>query len=1035
MGIRSAKLFLAKILLIFLSKAKAFGIRNRGDNQFPIPYERQVCSRKRISTIELGVASIEADRNRNQVGNWQWPWNFRMAIKVHPRVRRVAGKSSADTERRSLPIRFGRETRFAIGILERAAAMPLGTRSKWVASLASHAIVLVAVAALSTMGQTAPLRRVEFREPSLVVYQIPPADAGKVTDGYFGVPLKIQFGTEWTEAWLDGTTDAVDLGNRVVLQLEPGAALDSLLNGRDLTLARTVKPNLFILQASDSQSAINAAEALAKESGVVASYPVTRRAYRKLNAYAPAPDDPEFGRQWHLENRGSSRNLDGPDLNVRAAWPAARGDGVLVAVADDGIQLDHPDLEARASGAHFNFYRGVRNGWPAASDANHATAVAGLIAAETGNNADVAGVAPGARMSSWVIFGTSFRGRDSIASDEQLMDMFQHEVNRVAVQNHSWGSTSTVQLGIDALSDSGINAAVTEGRDGKGVVIVRAGGNERENLTNSNDDGFASDPRVIAVSAMRKDGRAVSYSSPGACILVAAPSGDVIDTDDDGFPDEIDPDAPEVLTTDRTGRNGYNTDSGETGDVTGFSGTSASSPQIAGVTALILSANPSLTYRDVQQILIFSARHFDFDDPDARLNGAGFRVSHNVGFGVPDAAEAVRLAKNWPNRPPATTLSFTSTTRQEIPDDALRVVVSGADITQSLSSIRCLPSLGLHPDNPTAGLPIEFVGLANEPISRDLHGKGVFIERGGGLFSDKIERAARAGAAFAVIFNNTGSTSIPPLGGTTFVPIPAISIGRNDGEALRAFLADNPKTEARLQLTSAIYTFPVRGALVCEHVGVRLKTTHSRRSDLRVTLVSPSGTRSVLQSINADSSAGPRDWTYWSTQHFYESSVGEWRVEVSDERNTTFRLFGSSTPATGAVTFAQLILKGVAITDSDGDGLDDAWESRFFGGVALGPKDDPDEDGFNNAREHILGTDPRVAEIEFRIDLVELQSGFQRLSWPGREGDTYTVQSRSDSGTSFVDLGSVSGHSPVTEFVVPTPVLKPVFYRVRRQSN
>jgi len=48
-----------------------------------------------------------------------------------------------------------------------------------------------------------------------------------------------------------------------------------------------------------------------------------------------------------------------------------------------------------------------------------------------------------------------------------------------------------------------------------------------------------------------------------------------------------------------------------------------------------------LTCRDVQQILILSSRHFDLADPDLRTNGAGFRFSHNVGFGVPDAGRAV----------------------------------------------------------------------------------------------------------------------------------------------------------------------------------------------------------------------------------------------------------------------------------------------------------------------------------------------------------------------------------------------------------
>ena len=229
-------------------------------------------------------------------------------------------------------------------------------------------------------------------------------------------------------------------------------------------------------------------------------------------------------------------------------------------------------------------------------------------------------------------------------------------------------------------------------------------------------------------------------------------------------------------------------------------------------------------------------------------------------------------------------------------------------------------------------------------ITLDLHGKAALIQRGQSYFSDKVTRAAKAGAAFAIIYNNQGTNQLQAMGGTTFVPIPAVSIGRTDGETLRDFVAAHPETTARVQLTPAIYRLRIPDTLVREHVGLRLKTTHSQRADVRVTLVSPMGTRSVLQAINADTSAGPTDWTYWSTQHFFESSAGEWRLEVSDERNTTVRRFPTgTTAATGSVTYAELIIRGVPITDTDQDGLDDEWETKWFGNLSSGPTDDPDQ--------------------------------------------------------------------------------------------
>lgn len=834
----------------------------------------------------------------------------------------------------------------------------------------------------------------------------------------------------WTRACLAGAPHhCVELGHRIVLQVAPGTDLHPLLSAHGLTVARTIRTNLFILQAADSPSAIRAAEALADASGVTACYPVMRRPLCRHDAFAPAPNDAYFGEQWHLEDRGTNGNILGADLNVRAAWPWANGAGVQVAVADVGFQLDHPDLaRAAAGGWHWNFFLGTSNGSPYAADADHATCVAGLIAAESGNERGVAGVAPEARLSSWVIWGVSpTSGSEVFVTDEQLMDMFEHAMDRVAVQNHSWGNSGTSQLGLDALSDAGISNAVTLGRGGKGVVMVRAGGNERQSSVNVNDDGYANDPRGIAVAAVRRDGRACSFSTPGACLLVSAPSGDYLDVNSDGVPDREDPASPGVLTTDRTGDSGYTAGTDDRAGYAGFFGTSAASPEVAGVVALLLSVNTNLTYLDVQHLLVQSARHYDFADPDLRTNGAGLRFSHNQGFGVPDAGFAVQLARGWSNRPARQRVTLQSTAAQAIPDDALRVLCAGAGLSNALSSIRCLPSMGPHPDAPTATLPLVYVGQANEELAVDLHGKAALIQRGTSLFYEKIQRAARAGAAFAIIFNNTGTIAIQRMGMTDYVPIPAVSIGQSDGEALRDFIATHPATTARLQLTPAVYTLALTNTLTCEHVGVRLQTTHTNRSDVRITLVSPMGTRSVLQALNEDSSAGPEDWTYWSTQHFYESSAGTWRLEVSDEMATTI----NNVPATGSVTFAELIVDGVPITDTDRDGLDDGWERHWLGGLGYGPKDDPDGDGFNNAREQVVGTDPLKPNAALNLDFTQWKPGYWRLSWPANAGVNYSVLSGGGmGGQSWTPLMTVTGSWPVAEAVIPA-TNSARFFRVR----
>lgn len=895
-----------------------------------------------------------------------------------------------------------------------------------------HGLLLTAsLFLLSGSGKAETNRTVRFLEPNPTTYRLESAPrAAGPTLAPAAAPAPSP-AAEWIRASAtDDPENTVEMGSRVVLQIDPAGSLESLrdvLEALELSYSRTVSPGLFILQAPDSTRAIHAAEELAGTAGVVSSYPVMRRAWRRHGAYAPVPNDPYFGRQWHLDNRGPDRNRVGPDLNVRGAWPTTRGEGVIVGIGDDGVQTTHPDLSPRfTTGLNFNFFRGIASGTPPSDDANHGTSVAGLVAAVDNNGKGLSGIAPGAQLASWVLFGTAFGGFESFASDEQMLDMFQYASNRVAVQNHSWGNALISQLSIDPLASVGVGNAVTNGRNGLGVVIARAAGNSRARLVNANDDGFAADPRVIAVAAIRQDGRVCSYSSPGACILVGAPSGDSNPADGDG------PATDDVQTTDRTGDSGYNPGSTDAANYTGFDGTSASSPQIAGVAALIVGANTNLTFRDVQHLLALSSRHTHLEDPAMQTNGAGFRVSHNVGFGMPDAGVAVELARTWTNLPPPIRVRAESRQRRNIPEDSLRVGLAGTTAPTALRSIQCLPCLGKHPDDPTGIRPIIFVGQANAPITQDLTGKAALIQRGGSLFIEKIERVAQAGAAFAVVFNNIDGDAIRFMGGTKFARIPAVSISQNSGEALRNHVVANPGSTAKILLIPTFYTLAVSNSMICTHVGVRIKTTHPRRSDVRITLVSPMGTRSVLQAINGNDAPGPVDWTYWSTQHFYESSAGDWRVDVSDERDTAVSdPVNGDRPAVGAVTLVELLVDGIPILDTDRDGLDDDWERTAFGGLIQGPRDDPDGDGYTNAREQLLRTDPRVSNQRLQLEWTEFEPGFWRFTWPSQEGIPSAFGTGIGLDRPLVRSASLPGRFPSSEYVIPVPPDPTRFFEIR----
>jgi subtilisin family serine protease/subtilisin-like proprotein convertase family protein len=827
----------------------------------------------------------------------------------------------------------------------------------------------------------------------------------------------------WVQGTEAGSANVVEFGSRVVLQLEPNSTLAGLIANGVLKPSRTVAPNVFILQAPDAWAAAREAHRLAALPEVRASYPVLRKQSDLNGLYAAQPTDFFFNIQWPLEHRMTDGVSAGPDLNVRAAWPFSTGKGITVAVADTGIELTHPELAPRAEGApHHNFANGSTNGSPInrSGAAAHGTHVAGLAVAPT-NTHRMSGVAPGARLASWVIYNTNF----ALVSDEELMDMYEFQSDLVAVQNHSWTHVGLRQNGSTLLEDIGISNAVHHGRAGRGVIMVRAAGNDRMQGANANDDGYPSDPRAIGVAAMRRDGRAANYSEPGAALLVSGPSNDSTQP----F---------QLFTTDLLGTDGRNTLnyfppfqdlSGYIFDALGFSGTSAAAPHIAGVLALMLSANTNLSYRDVQQILILSSRHYDFADPDLSMNGAGFLVSHNVAFGLPDAGQAVQLARSWSNRPPLTNITLTSTTLQAIPDDGLRVLITGDDIPANLASIRTLPGTGPHADVPTAILPLVDVGLATNTISANLTNKAALIERGTNSFEAKINFAARAGAAFAVIYNyatNTSGSGAPggdqltPLAATDYTPIPAVFISHTNGVALKSLFQTNNSARAQIHLESTNYIFTVTNTLLCEHVGVRVRTDHSLRGDLRITLVSPSGKRSVLQRYNADENPGPADWTYYSTHHFYESSLGTWTVYFSDEYLNN----------TGTVQQVSLTIHGTQIEDTDGDGLHDPWENTYFGGLTAGPRDDPDRDGYSNMREQIMATDPRTIDVPFKLDLSRWTTNtLARLSWPASTNFTYRVSGGTNLSAPTV-ITNLPGKFPEVEWFTRYNTLPRHFYRV-----
>jgi subtilisin-like proprotein convertase family protein len=345
------------------------------------------------------------------------------------------------------------------------------------------------------------------------------------------------------------------------------------------------------------------------------------------------PNDPSFPNQWHLQNTGQGGGTVGADANVVTAWDQYKGDGVVIGIVDDGVAPAHPDLQPNFRSDLSWDYVG-NDADP--SGGSHGVSVAGVANARGNNAVGVSGAAPNAQHAGIKLLGAT--------TDSNVAAALALNKNSIDIYNNSWGPNDggTTLGGAGPLALASLANAAQTGRSGRGNIWVWACGNGGDN-DNVNFDSYANSRYTIAVAAITNSGVRSSYSERGAPNLVAAYSNG--------------------------GSLGITTTSGTSGYTSSFGGTSSASPLAAGVIALMLDANPGLTWRDVQHILVNSAEKIDPTNFDWTNNGAGHHVNHYYGYGGIDAQAAVELAQTWTNvAPEVTATTGTINVNQAIPN-------------------------------------------------------------------------------------------------------------------------------------------------------------------------------------------------------------------------------------------------------------------------------------------------------------------------------------------------------------------------------
>jgi subtilisin family serine protease len=390
------------------------------------------------------------------------------------------------------------------------------------------------------------------------------------------------------------------------IKLKANASLDDLLIGKTFS----VQPNefdkdLYLVKLNlETSELFELVNQLQKDNRIEFVEP------NFIRMIKPHTNDPFFSSQWAINNQGYLGGTVDADMDVDDAWNYTTGEGIKVAIIDTGVDLNHPDLQGNLL-TGYDATGGSSSGNQTGNA--HGTACAGIVAAKANNNKGTAGVAYNAKIIPIRIFVGVSTNDNWVASG--INWAWQ---NGADVLSNSYGGGS-----YSSTIESAINNAVNNGRNGKGSVVLFSSGN---------DNGSVSFPSTV--------GNAISVGASSMCDERKTPTScDGESWWGSNFGNSLDIVAPgvKIYTTDISGSAGYNSGNYKSD----FNGTSSACPNAAGVVALILSADPSLTQQEAREILernTDKVNGYNYSNNSNQPNGTW---NNEVGYGRINALRAV----------------------------------------------------------------------------------------------------------------------------------------------------------------------------------------------------------------------------------------------------------------------------------------------------------------------------------------------------------------------------------------------------------